>query len=84
MEKISLRTLVLLLIVVSIVSIIGTAYTVVSLGLFKYPSQASPSSTQGVVTVYVRSPAQITVGEGKVSVDVVSPNESTAVKSPSP
>lgn len=70
-EKISVTTMLFLLVVVIVVSVIGTTYAVANLGLIKYP-ESTPAST-GLVTVTVR-PSQVTVKSGEVAVNVIQEN----------
>ena len=70
-EKISVTTMLFLLVVVIVVSVLGTTYAVASLGLIRYPESAPASA--GVVTVTVR-PSQVTVQSGEVAVNVIPGN----------
>lgn len=83
-EKISVKTLAILLIFVAVLSALLSTYTMVSLGLVKYPRGAD-SKTSGIVTVNVIVPPQEVATTGKVTVTVLpAENESGAAKSVSP
>lgn len=71
-EKISVRTFALLLILVMFVSIIGTTYVLTTLGMINIPSKQSRG--YGVVTVNVIIPENMTAQESIVS---IVPSETT-------
>ena len=79
-EKISVTMMLFLMVVVIIASVLGTTYAVASLGLIKYP--APSGSSTGMVTVTVRSPAEVSVEGGKVSVNVLPTNETIGGATP--
>ena len=75
-EKISVTTMLFLVVVVIVASVLGTVYTASQLGLVKFSSQQSPAST-GLLTVNVRVPDTSVTG-GVVAVNVVG-NESAGI-----
>ena len=72
-EKISITTFAILLVIVILVSVVGTAFALLSLGLVS----VGEATGTGQVTVNIVVPANSTVTEGEVGATVIGGNTGT-------